>query len=196
MKPRTRTVVKPAEPAVSLDRFKAHARISHNLEDDLLRGFMWDATEHFQARTFQTLIKTTYIQDQDGWTNPICLRESPLMELESISYYDADNQLQTLDLVTVHVIIEDHSPGQICLADGQTWPETAVRPDAVQIRYTAGVAEVPDDLPQDIQTAVCMIAAYRNEERSAVNVGNIVNQMPLAVDIAINRWKTGFYANP
>ncbi len=96
----------------------------------------------------------------------------PFILLDTVTYYDADNELQTLydkdDAGTTDSLII--KPGgfpdltTICPAVGTSWPSTAERPDAVAITFTCGW-EDPDNIPPTIKQAIYLKTASHYERR-------------------------------
>ena len=88
------------------------------------------------------------------------LRRPPLIELVEVTYYDLDNALQTLS-AAVYVLQDGLLVPSIALADGQEWPETYARADAVRIDYWAGypttgspITSYVDYIPANIKRAI------------------------------------------
>lgn len=88
------------------------------------------------------------------------LRRPPLIELVQVRYYDEDNALQTLS-ASVYVLEESLLVPRLVLADGQEWPTTYARADAVQIDYFAGypttgspITSYVDNIPAAIKRAI------------------------------------------
>lgn len=87
------------------------------------------------------------------------LRQPPVQDVESIQYYDTNNTLQTYSAANY---IVDYTP--VCpiiqLKDGQSWPSTYARTDAVRITYHAGYsgagspADATAGIPEPIIEAV------------------------------------------
>lgn len=92
------------------------------------------------------------------------LRRPPLIELVQVRYYDEDNALQTL-AASVYVLEESLLVPRLVLADGQSWPTTYARADAVQIDYFAGypttgspITSYVDNIPAAIKRAILIDA--------------------------------------
>lgn len=88
----------------------------------------------------------------------IRLYGGPVTAIDQIRYYNVSDALTTLS-TSVYRLIQDR-PSYVELVDGQVWPETAVRSDAVRIDYTAGYAPTTSpydyrvNIPEDIREAV------------------------------------------
>jgi uncharacterized phiE125 gp8 family phage protein len=78
----------------------------------------------------------------------LVLLRGPVLSVESVQYYDAANELQTLDASSWYV--SDDARKQLRLASGVAGPATYCRPDAVRVDYTAGYA--PEGSPPATQS--------------------------------------------
>lgn len=92
-----------------------------------------------------------------------------LINLQSVQYYDTDNTLHTLD-PSLYLVHADSQPATIELLEGQWWPLTYLREDAVQCTYTAGYAPAgspPDyraNVPQAIKSAMLLMVQRLYDE--------------------------------
>lgn len=97
--------------------------------------------------------------------------ELPRPELQSVTtvqYWDlATSTLLTLASSTYYVVI-DEGVGRIQLVDGQSWPTTMVRPDAVTITYKAGYGDTADTCPRSVALAIKQMAADWFEHRNSI----------------------------
>jgi uncharacterized phiE125 gp8 family phage protein len=179
-----RRTVAPAEPLLTLQEVKTHLRIDHEEEDAYLEGLIQAAAEHLDGRAGilgRALVSQTWVQEWDGF--PACRRlRLPLPDIQSvaITYLDASGMGQTLSEDDYHVT-HDARSGLVVLDDAASWPSTADRPDAVTATMVAGFGAA-DDVPRPIRTAALIALAHWYKTREAVNIGNIVNEMPLSVD--------------
>jgi uncharacterized phiE125 gp8 family phage protein len=86
------------------------------------------------------------------------LPRPPLVSVQSVSYYDPNGNLQTIDPATYTV---DTAPrfGRICLKDNIIWPIVDRRWDAMQIAFTAGYG-LPAAVPAGIRVGIKKLVAY------------------------------------
>lgn len=117
------------------------------------------------------------------WTG-IRLPRGPVLAITSLKYYDAANALVTMSASNYDVDIS--APVAIVVPTiSAPWPPTYTRLNAVEIRYTAGFGPAAADVPADIVAALKLLLGHLYENREAVNIGNIVNELPFAVDALI-----------
>jgi hypothetical protein len=127
--------------------------------DATLRGMITAARTAIEARTRRALVQQTlelvlpsfpnslvlfsasrYAMDADDYEarpHYIELMSPPLIEVLTVKYYDENNTLQTW-ASSNYFISEGTLPARLNTTDGQVWPTTFQRPDAVFVRYVAG----------------------------------------------------------
>jgi uncharacterized phiE125 gp8 family phage protein len=164
----TVTVPPPFEP-VTLAEVWAHLRLDPegspavHPDDAMLERMIATARDQVEKMTRRSLIQQTlqlscrnFKQPADmlwslSWsqrvaaTQKVLLRRGPIIRVESVSYYDAANALQTLDS-GVYYVTDEQVP-ELCLTVSA--PSTYDRPDAVRVSYVAGYA--PDGSPPTTQ---------------------------------------------
>ena len=186
MKHYTRTSI-PQEPVAIADAL-TFLRAGGGPEDTAtvssLISVARDFTESFTGRA---LCSSAFLLVCDDWTTKgaaitgdvITLDRSPLISVESVSYYaEGDTDLTEMVEGTDYIVITGTTPGRIqFLVDP---PTLAERPDAVQIAFTAGAAS-PANIPPTLVHAVRLLVAHFYALRTPVNVGNIVNDIPMGL---------------
>jgi uncharacterized phiE125 gp8 family phage protein len=166
-------VITPPEPIVTWAEAKAHLRLDSDFEQDLVEGYIaaataWiDGPEGWLGRSIgvQTLELTDCAFGNDA------LPYGPIVSIESIHYKDAPGLEQELPDTDYRLLLN----GSIY---AQAWPAVGSDPEAVRVRYVAGYASVPSPIKQ----AILLLIGQWFVTRQAVNVGNIVNEMPFAVE--------------
>jgi len=183
-------VTPPAAEPVSVAEAKAHLRLETADEDALVTALVKAAREHaedFMGRAFVTRVYDLTL-DRFPWSSravsvgagAIVVPRPRLQSVESITYVDESGVTQALS-ASKYLVDSKSEPGRITPAYGETWPTTREQANAVTVRFTAGygaAAAVPDA----IKTAIKLLVAHWYEHREQVNVGNIVNTMPFAVE--------------
>lgn len=171
-----RTVtVAPTVLPISVDDFRdAELRSPNGGEDDSIERKLWAAVSMAEHTTFRAISPQTSRLTLSGF--PTChieLDRPPIIEVESLQYYDENGDLQTLDEDVYRVTAESGpmaGKGRVDLVDGESWPSTATRPDAVQVTYRHGYVapDSPDtiDVPKDLQAAIELIAQELYKQRS------------------------------
>lgn len=120
--------------------------------DSIINMLISGARESVERDTRRSLVSRVY----DLYTPHFCseLPRPPLISVQSISYYDDGNTLQTLS-PSIYYVQQSLVP-RIALQDGQSWPILFDRQDAVIVRYTAGYegSGSPPDLTDGIPAAL------------------------------------------
>jgi hypothetical protein len=122
------------------------------------------------------------------------LLKSPVTSINSVTYYDINNNLQTLvEGTDYYVVMPTDRPA--FLQPVQVWPIPYFRPDAVQISYSCGYT-VPADgsgnLPYVIDAAIKLLVGAWNENREDFNV-NVYDKIPIGVEALLESISTGGY---
>lgn len=167
----------PAEPPVSIDRFKDHGSIDGSDKEVLIREYLDAATEFFDGPggcLGLVLMPQTWRQDYAAFANPLLLPLRPVQSVASITYYDADDASQTLS-TDVYSLVASHVDGpRVVLKAGQSWPTISTRDDAVSVTFVAGHAT--GQVPHRVLQAIRLIVAdwFRMRENSQdVNLAEI-----------------------
>ena len=166
----------PANMPVSLAEAKAHLRVDHDDQDDLITAQIKAATvwlDGYAGILGRALITQTWRQDFAGFADRLPLPVSPVISVVGVSYFDAGNVQQTLD-AGVYDLLADARGAYITLRPGQSWPATFRRADAVSVTFTAGYGAAAD-VPEPIRQAILLI------------VQRLFDGADTAIDIAIER---------
>jgi len=150
--------VAPANMPVSLSEAKAHLRVDHDDQDDLITAQIKAATAYLDGYAGilgRALITQTWRQDFAGFAGRLPLPVSPVIAVVGVSYFDADNVQQTLDPGFYDLFAEARG-AHVTLRPGQSWPATFRRTDAVSVTFTAGYG-VAADVPEPIRQAILLI---------------------------------------
>jgi len=129
--------------------------------DQVLRGACEDADEEFvtnairafaddaEHETQRALMPQTWEMVLDGFpaSGQIVLQRPPLIAVTSLQYYDADNELQDLAVSPAEFAVVPsgrYTKAIVRPIDGESFPSTYGRPDAVTVTYEAGYEDVND----------------------------------------------------
>ncbi|KKB12370.1 hypothetical protein VE25_07400 [Devosia geojensis] len=182
-------VVTPPDPLVTWTDAKAHLRLDSDFEQELVEGYIAAATAWIDGPAgwlgrsigVQTLELTNCAFGNDA------LPYGPIVAIETIHYKDAAGIEQVMPDTDYRLVAD----GSIY---AEAWPKVGDDPEAVRVRYVAGYAPreiVPEEggdpaliptVPTPIKQAILLLVGQWFVTRQAVNVGNIVNEMPFAVE--------------
>jgi uncharacterized phiE125 gp8 family phage protein len=164
-----------AEP-VSLETAKAYLRVDGTLEDVLIQGLVSAAREQGEELARRAFVTQTWEQTEDAWpaNRVLKLYRPPLQSVTSVKYIDRAGVEATW---TDYRVDTRSAPGAVLFntLPGASLQETG----AITVRFVAGYGAV-DTVPERIKNAILQLVAQWYENRSAVNVGNIINEMPLS----------------
>jgi uncharacterized phiE125 gp8 family phage protein len=163
------TIVKPPYGAVPLSAVWLHLRLDADgsplataLDDALERNII-TATAEFEAATRSAVIEQTLRLSVGSVSDTgIDLPRPPLIRVNSVSYYDSTNILQTV--ASADYYVTDDFPPRLRFVTGWVAPTLYDRPDAIRVEYVVGYrgdgsptdteAEYQANVPKQIQDAV------------------------------------------
>ena len=158
---------------VTLTEAKAHLRITHDYEDDVIQAYINSAViagENYTGR-FLNIYDVTCKTDE--FTDGLRLQYAPLVDDEAvvIKYYDSDNSLQTLD-ATWYSILHRNGEPEIYFDDNKTLPSLYNREDAVVITYQSGI---PEPFKQYVKLMITFF--YENRSDSVDKLPRFTNTL-------------------
>lgn len=172
---------------LTVEEIKAQVRVEADVEidDSFLSECIADATDRVSVDLSRQLITATYEYRLaslpcDG---VVKLPRPPLQSVTSITYYDKNDDEQTLDEDDYRVLA-DVEPGFIYFINP---PSTSDRQDAITITFVAGYG-FSEDIPGPIKRSIRLLAAdfYRNREGSADRTQTL---LPLGVDYLLGPYQ-------
>lgn len=150
-------VTPPAVLPVTLAEVKGDMNILHDDDDARLQDFIEAAVsdlDGWRGSLGRCLINQTWAQRFDGFPAGDVIRlPMPDVSQATVTYFDAANTQQTLAGSSYSVVADDYGPF-LQLADGLSWPDTFVRPDAVRVQFVAGYGAAAADVPAILRTAM------------------------------------------
>ncbi len=171
-----------AEPVTQADaRTQCRIVSSDTSFDTQLTRLIAAARDHVEKYCAMRFAERTITMRADSFVDLATLPEAPLKAVTSITYRDPAGNEQTLS-DTVYELGGDRFSPAIVLKDGQQWPEGT----AIGIAVVSG-----GGVPEGVAHAMLMLVAHWFAVREAVNVGNIVSQVPMAVEALLSnerRW--------
>lgn len=182
----------PTISPITRDELKEHLRIdaSNTSEDDFIDTIISASTDYFQQRSWRQLITATYTQYFDEFpATGFELKKPPLQSVESIKYDDLADNEQTLS-TSVYQVDTFSQIGRVVLVEGESFPSTFDKINAVRVEYKAGYGDATDDVPDLIKSTIKLIAAWMFENRDLVRVTNSVSEIPIpeALGVLINQY--------
>lgn len=158
-------VTAPVAYPVSLADAKAHLRVDHTDQDDLIELYVAGETRYAEAFTGRVLVPQTWDYTRDafpaeGESQTFALPLGRVIEVTGVFYQDEAQVEQELAAAS-YVVDLSTEPARLALADGATWPTIYAGPGAVRIRIVAGyqdetVSPATADVVEDIKLAILL----------------------------------------
>lgn len=186
----------PSQRIVTLAEMKAHLRVDHDEDDELIDAYMLAAEQRLDGptgitgRAFRSQrLRATY----HGFGQSICLPFPPLISVESLTYLDSNGDEQTFAEADQWRVIGIGAPGggSIVPLYGVSWPsvQSTTDPDLVRVTFTAGyysaVSPGDDPLPATIKAAVKLMVSDWYEFRPSTVIGTTAAPTPHGVEMLI-----------
>lgn len=187
------TVTPPAAEPVPLELAKAHLRIDHDEENELLKAWVAAArelTEAYTGRRWVTQTLRMTLPYFPAWD--VEFPVEPVASVTSVKYLDAvDGTEQTVDAADWQTWL-DHTPPLLSpspSSDG--WPDVEEdRNSAVTITFVAGAAE--NEVPEMARTAILLCLGTWDENRGDQNA-LVAKGLPPGAKRLLDLLSTGSY---
>lgn len=175
------------EPATSepltLEETKLHLGEDQEQRDTDVQGWIAAARDHVERYTGTRLVEQTVELKASCWEDLAALPIGPVRSVD-ISYLDSAGDEQVLPN-TDYRLVRSNLRSMIRLNPSASWPGLRSEPDAVRIRAVVGY----DTLPPAVRAALLLLVGQWYDNRSAVNVGTAVNEMPNSVEALLSNWR-------
>lgn len=180
------TISKSDTLPITLDDVKSHLMVEHDLDDDLITDYIWQAIAYCEESTGSDFTQAVYDLAVPGWNDntvpcwnrKIVLPKVPVSDVTSVKYYDSDNVEQTLSSSSYYVFKPTFQPAFVEFDSSITLPTLKKRSDAVTIRFTAGYAT----LPHQARGAILLLVGSWYENRQAEITGTITTTLKLGAE--------------
>lgn len=170
-------VTAPTTFPVTVDEAKAQCFATGTSDfDALLTSYIAAATDAAEQYLSKAVAPQRLRLVLDDWSDFIELPKGPVSEIHSVTYFDTAGLQQTLDPSAYSADLTS-SPQWIARPSGLTWPDLLDGINGVSIEYTTGYGAA---CPASIKQAILMLVAFWFSNRESVNIGNIVNEVPMA----------------
>ena len=178
-------IAAPTETPISVAEVRANSIVEDPAQEAFLTALIAAATGHLDGWTGilgRCLCTQTWRQDYTCFMRNMRLPLVPVASVTSVKYYDAAGDEQTYAAST-SVLLEDELGAYVRFKDEAVFPAVRSLEPAVNITYVAGTAAAA--VPASIKQAMLLLVGHWNENRESVNIGNIVNAIPMAFDALI-----------
>jgi len=183
----------PAVDLITLAQAKLRVRRDDDDDDDgiaLLIAAVISQLDGTDGILGRALISQVWVDIWEGFQagNRVSLALVPVASVASVKYFDVNNVEQTLP-DTSYGLHKDNTGGYyLRLSNGTAWPATFERDDAVQITYSAGYGDQPDDVPATIRLAALDLLQHWYDYPEPVVVGSIASKIPISIEYKLRRF--------
>lgn len=186
-----RRVTDPVATPLSLAEAKTYLRVDSSEDDALIIALIKSATTWAENHTQRAFLSQSWelrVSREDALCG-VALPRPPAVSVTTVEY------LNTAGAPIAHndyTFYEFQDPASIVL---ESIPQDADpdRPDTVRVTYAAGYGDAPDDLPEDLRSAVYLLCSHLYENREAgFGQGSLKpgdHDMPVTVDRILNPYK-------
>lgn len=138
--------------AVTLADAKVNLRIDNDRTDldMLVEAWIRGITGHAESYMNRALITQERQVTLSRFSPEIVLQRSPLVEVVSVEYFDADDVLRSVS-AAYYQVTAAREPAVVRPRPGYSWPATFDRDDAVQVRYKCGYGVDASTTPNEIK---------------------------------------------
>lgn len=184
------TTAAPATEPVTLAEAKGQLRVLHAAEDAYIARIARVARATVEGMVSRALIDQGIRLELAAFpaSGVIRLPRPPVLSVTSVRYRDAVGATQTLDAASYVVTLDELTP-RVTLADGASWPVTAIHPSAVMVDYRAGFGASPQAVPEDIRHAILLLVEHNYVNRGATAEGSR-SVVPMSIDALLAPWRT------
>lgn len=160
-------ITAPAAP-FSVEDLKEELGMGHDEDDTMLERLIERATGYLDGPAGimgRALVSQQWKETRAKLERSMQVDLGPLIQVDSVKYYDLDDVEQTLS-DSLYRVYPGNYGFEVEMKPGTAIPDTAQRKDAVTITFTAGFGAGPD-VPEPILGAISMLAGHFYENPTA-----------------------------
>lgn len=148
----------PAAEPLTLEDAKAHLRITHDADDDVINALIRAARAMCESDTGLALITRGYSLYLDAWEDGIIsLPRPPLVGVSGVNVYDAEGNAAVFPAAS-YTVDTAGRPGRVALTVAPPLPGRSL--SGIEIEFTAGFGDTPEDVPQNLREGMKRLVAY------------------------------------
>ncbi len=155
----------PAVEPVTASEAKAHLRVDHDSEDDLIAALIRAARDEVERSTGLALIDQSWRLALDcvPGSGLVQLRRHPVKEVTSVTAYGEDGEAALVDPAT-YQLDANASPARLYF---DPRPEAGLAMNGIEIDFAAGFGEAGTDVPALPKRAILLLVAHWYEFRAS-----------------------------
>lgn len=149
---KTALIQGPERYPVTLGQVKEYCRIEDSSSDVMLMDFLRLAVEMVENIAGRKIISQKWKLSLDSFSEVIELPYPSLISVDSVKYFDSENQIQILS-TDIYNVVGSGTVGSIALDCNASFPAIYSKPEAVEIEFTCGYSDV-EKVPECIKSAI------------------------------------------
>lgn len=182
-----RQISGPSSEPVTTSEIKNYCRINTSADDVEIDGMIKAARDSIEDETGIVMVQQTYEYQISALINGMRLPIGPLNSLDSVEYYDENNNLKTLSSNSYRVYNNDRI-AYFNLTDNYDKPsDIGDRSYPWIITFKAGWSS-SKDVPDRLKVAIKMLVCHWYDWRG-VAVNASMSHIPQAIDRIISQYK-------
>lgn len=184
----------PANEAVSLTEVKNHLRIVGSEEDTYLTAILKAARIQAEIWTGRAIMRRTFEQYHDRFPalSTIQIERPPLISVSAVEYIAQNAAVYSTLSSALYTVDTSSAPGRVYLLEGNTWPVTEERPNAVKISFTAGQYTATADVPVDLKQGILLLVGHLYAHREIVLPGVSMVELPKSFEWLLGPYRVYF----
>ena len=189
-----RLVTGPATEPLTYAEVKAFLRLNDDSEQTFVTTLITIARQIVEGQTWRPLISQTWSLQFDKSELTLFIsniNKAPIISIDTVSYYDTDNVLQTLSPTLYETDIYGN-PARFRL---KSIPSVYDRMGALIVNFVCGYTNAAA-VPQAIKQAMLLIIGHLYENRQDVVTGTQVNEIPMASRYLLEPYRNNFIYAP
>lgn len=189
-------ITPPAVEPFTVEEAMSFLRVDDESETPLVADLIKVAREYVELHTDRALIQQTWSATFDRWPRferKIVLAKVPLISVTGITYFDENNVGGTVFSDFYSELGDAATLGFIERNYNAEWPRLYNRSNAITITFKAGYGTTGAAVPASLKHAMKLVISNFYDQRSPVNVGNIVSEMPNNLRALIESYRVGGY---
>lgn len=188
--PTTILTTPPTAEPITLDEAKLHAKIDINTDDSTTTRMISASRRWVETYTGRQIMQATWTAYWDTfppscpsrpWNAAIYLPYPPIIQINSLKYYDTTNTQQTLTAGTDYGI-DTSEPSRIVHLFGAIWPQTYAKLGAVSAEYVAGYGNDASDVPENVKQAILILVNQMDRYREKTVSGLVLSEVKFSVE--------------
>lgn len=176
-----RTTQRSITSLLSLATAKAHLRVDHDDEDDLITALIGTAVVTVENMTGHHFGSAVFYLYADAWHSQ-AFTFAPVKSITAVEYYDQTNTLTALPAANYWADL-DSSPQRITFSA----PPPIYSDRHQGVRITANVGHTA--IPAPLLTACLLLVGHYYENRQQVTTGATPTTVPMAVETLCNTYR-------